>query len=255
MSGVEAFLQRNKPEVSLLDIDYRKRREKVINEEVRRQVEKIVTEVSAEFGVHVAGMLKDASDKVEELLSGIPSIRSELAKELKGEKGDTVVGPAGAPGVPGRTPVLGIDFTIPEAIPGPRGLQGEPGLPGVGIPGLPGKDGSSDTPEQIAEKLNTLKEVLAIDVVRGLRSEIESVARSKFGGGSPSWIDETPSGLINSSNVTFTLSTNSIENSEIVRVGGAVQERTEDYTFTGRTITFIVAPTTGVRVRVKYQKR
>ena len=57
------------------------------------------------------------------------------------------------------TPVKGIDYK--------DGEQGERGEPG--IPGKPGEDGqdSIETPESIAEKLNTLKEVLDPKVLKG----------------------------------------------------------------------------------------
>ena len=68
------------------------------------------------------------------------------------------------------------------------------------------------------------------------------------------WIDEIPTGAINGVNTTFTVSDSIHERSEILRIGGAVQELTEDYTISGKTITMTVAPATGVRVRIKYQR-
>jgi predicted GH43/DUF377 family glycosyl hydrolase len=65
----------------------------------------------------------------------------------KGDKGDSIIGPKGDKGDSGK--------------------NGKDGIDAIGIPGIPGKDGSSDTPNQIADKLNTLEEVLKPKVIIG----------------------------------------------------------------------------------------
>ena len=109
----------------------------------------------------------------------------------------------------------------------------------------------TNTVKEVAVKLPSIDEIVEQVLLK--------IPRPRTGYGfSPRmrdlWINETPNGAINSSNVNFTVSTNVIPGSEIITVGGSVQELTEDYTFNGRTIVFVVAPVTGVRVRVKYQK-
>ena len=50
--------------------------------------------------------------------------------------------------------------------PGPQGTPGNDGI--AGPAGNPGRDGSPDEPMTIAEKLNTLKDVLNADVIKGM---------------------------------------------------------------------------------------
>lgn len=70
------------------------------------------------------------------------------------------------------------------------------------------------------------------------------------------FIQETPSGSINSSNVTFTLANTPPANSAVIvildgmpQIGGSV-----DYSISGTTITFTTAPATGQSLRAVYQR-
>jgi hypothetical protein len=109
---------------------------------------------------------------------------------IKGEKGDTptdehlvelitplipepVVGPRGERGEKG------------DSIVGPTGATGLDGRDGESIVGPAGKDGSSDTPEQVKEKL--LEAELTIEDVKDLRKELDDLkkkwtSRPMFGG-------------------------------------------------------------------------
>jgi len=71
-------------------------------------------------------------------------------------------------------------------------------------------------------------------------------------------IRETPTGTIDGSNTAFTLaSAPSPTNTEAVFLNGILQEpgAGNDYTISGATITFAVAPPTGSRVKVNYINR
>jgi phage-related tail fiber protein len=65
---------------------------------------------------------------------------------------------------------------------------------------------------------------------------------------------ETPSGSVNSANVTFTLASTPIAGSESVYLNGLLQEpgAGNDYTISTGTITYLTAPVTGDRLRVSY---
>lgn len=66
---------------------------------------------------------------------------------------------------------------------------------------------------------------------------------------------ETPSGLINSSNVTYTLAFTPIAGTEHIFLNGLLQTAGgADYSISGTTITFTVAPTTGDVLLASYQK-
>lgn len=68
------------------------------------------------------------------------------------------------------------------------------------------------------------------------------------------WVDETPSGTVNSSNTAFTISQTPFDANDAVQVflNGVKQTRVSDWTISGTTITFVTAPVTGQSVRVNY---
>jgi hypothetical protein len=69
-------------------------------------------------------------------------------------------------------------------------------------------------------------------------------------------IRETPSGTINSSNVTFTLAATPVAGTEQVFLNGLLMEpgAGNDYTISGATITMLSAPDTGARLKANYLK-
>ncbi len=67
--------------------------------------------------------------------------------------------------------------------------------------------------------------------------------------------NETPSGTINGSNVTFTLSATPEENdSVLVFVDGLKLKQTTDYSLSGVTLTMVTAPALGQELTVQYLK-
>ena len=62
------------------------------------------------------------------------------------------------------------------------------------------------------------------------------------GGGSTSFVRETPAGTLNGSNTTFTLSNTPTSGSLIVYLNGVEQDQTRWCSVSGTTITFVVAP-------------
>ena len=67
---------------------------------------------------------------------------------------------------------------------------------------------------------------------------------------------ETPGGLVNGANATFTLAATPLAGSEEVFLNGILQEPAagNDYTISTNTITYLTAPLTGDRIRVNYRK-
>lgn len=66
--------------------------------------------------------------------------------------------------------------------------------------------------------------------------------------------NETPSGTINGSNTFFTIANTPIAGKVAVYLNGMLMDESDDYTISGSTITFSVAPTAGDKVRVTYIK-
>jgi hypothetical protein len=172
-----------------------------------------------------------------------------LALQLKKVKDNPIKGDAG-----------------PIGLTGPKGDKGDPGLPGRdgidgvnGKDGKDGKDGSSDTPEQIRDKLSSLKddEKVDISIIKGYKGDTDLdkkiakwVAKNihllqQHGSGinSKSFIDnETPGGPVNGVNVTFTLIATPIAGTLKFYINGIRQHLTDDYTLVANVITCNTAP-------------
>lgn len=119
------------------------------------------------------------------------------------------------------------------------------------------------------EAIDNESEKLKIEAIQKLREELDKIweelkkkgGRAIFGGGfnySAMSIhiidDETPSGTINGTNAVFTLANlpNPPSSVKVYR-GGARQRITEDYTLSGATITFTIAPQVGEVILVDYR--
>lgn len=73
--------------------------------------------------------------------------------------------------------------------------------------------------------------------------------------GTSSFVDqEVPTGLINSSNVTYTLANTPIAGSVHVYLNGIRMKTTGDYSISGTTITFVSAPQTGDTLIADYRR-
>lgn len=67
------------------------------------------------------------------------------------------------------------------------------------------------------------------------------------------WKDEAPSGTINGSNTSFTLSETPIENDAVeLFLDGLYLTPTTDYSISGTTITMVTAPALGQTLRASY---
>lgn len=76
---------------------------------------------------------------------------------------------------------------------------------------------------------------------------------ASVGGGTTNAFAETPTGLVNSSNVTYTLANTPADtDGVIVLLDGVVQYNGVDYTVSGSTITFVAAPATGSSIFAYY---
>lgn len=73
------------------------------------------------------------------------------------------------------------------------------------------------------------------------------------GSSSVTSISETPSGTLNGSNVTFTLSSTPINGSVVFDINGVVQKKTTDYSIAGTTITCVTAPASDAVIQAYYQ--
>src|SRR3990167_9343023 len=206
-------------------------------------------------------------NEIQKALSIVEEVKKELVEKMdtikaisKGDKGDSIVGPqgkrgdkgeSGKNGKDGHTPIAGIDFSFPK--------DGKDGESIVGPAGKDGKDGSPDMAEDIRNKLELLDgdERLKIEAIKDLSDildELKKRPRAVFGGGglNKSALDahfvdnETLTGTLDGANAIFTINnTPSPQTSLKIYRGGALQKLTDDYTISGTTITFLVAPQIG----------
>ena len=222
-------------------------------------------------------------NEIQKALSIVEEVKKELVEKMdmlilqkgeqgdKGDKGDSIIGPQGErgesgldgkDGKDGRTPIAGVDFPFPE-----NGKDGKDGESIVGLTGKDGKDGSSDVAEDIRNKLELLSgdERLKIEAIKDLSDildELKKRPRAVFGGGGLSKIaldahfvdNETLTGTIDGANAIFTINnTPSPQTSLKIYRGGALQKLTDDYTISGTTITFLVAPQVGEILLADYR--
>lgn len=67
-------------------------------------------------------------------------------------------------------------------------------------------------------------------------------------------VNEIPSGTVNGTNAAFTLANTPVTGKVQVFKNGLLQLETDDYTISGGTVTFVVAPLTGSKIRITYIK-
>lgn len=98
------------------------------------------------------------------------------------------------------------------------------------------------------------------DFMNEMRTTMESLKKLGSNGGAviamrSRYIEnEIPSGTIDGVNTTFTISKNTMDASSVkVYRGGSRLKLTDDYTFAGRTITFVIPPEVGEKLLVDYR--
>jgi hypothetical protein len=242
-------------------------------------------------GEKVSGAIAELKPTVQNMSTAADFIHGFLSsiKGDKGDKGDTGeqgpqgdVGPQGETGPQGEQGPQGVVGSVGPQGPagktgpiGPQGPQGEAGPQGPqGDKGAPGKDGSSDTPEDIIEKLkgklsyevltdrpnletyrgkgSNVAEfqirkngVLTVNQVRGI-DFIGEWTITDLGGGAvsaqapsssaPTIHTETPTGTVDGSNVTYSTA-HTITTIYSFAINGQFIHPS-DYTAVGTTITF-----------------
>lgn len=107
---------------------------------------------------------------------------------------------------------------------------------------------------------------LRIEAINGLEEILEELKKQKLGGGRVGGgfnymamdihivDDQTPTGTIDGVNTTFTIGNapNPIASLKVY-INGMRMNLTEDYTFSANTITFLVAPVAGDKIKVDYR--
>lgn len=119
-----------------------------------------------------------------------------------------------------------------------------------------------DNPEQLRDKLESLRgnNKLSIQSVQDLAEKLEELGNKvvvkgqAYGSIRTRYIDdETPSGAINGVNTEFIITKLPQTGSLKVYVNGSRMRVTEDYTFSGKTITFLIAPPSGSIILVDFR--
>lgn len=106
-----------------------------------------------------------------------------------------------------------------------------------------GGGGGSGSPLTVTDGITPVVNVTTLDFTSGatVTSGGAGVANVAISAGGVTIYNDTISGTINSSNVTFTV-THSITAAIVLFLAGSPYQNIVDYTFSGTTITFVTAP-------------
>lgn len=216
--------------------------------------------------------VQDIKSRLSELIVSIQGTMASIhrirrirgVRGKKGEKGDKgdrgEKGDKGDRGLDGRN---GIDADATDIITRASKIASEIAVDELRklIPEV-----ELDTPEQIADKLEELKgdKRLGIGAIKDLADKLKELEDRPIGGGGGGVSkmaldahfidDETPTGSINGTNKAFVLANTPNPTSSLkVYLDGQRMSITEDYTFSGRTITFLTAPLTGSILKCDYK--
>ena len=215
--------------------------------------------------------LFDIEEQLEMMNQVFSKIEEEKPKPEKGEKGDKGdQGESGRDGMDGKDGENGKNGRDgKDGRDGRDGADGQNGADGInGIDGINGRDGSPDSPQQMADKINTLYEKIKPEVIIGwgdLQNKIRNQLSQDFdvrigvsktevkrltdrvvtleAGGGGGYTIETPTGSVNGSNTTFTVTVAP----EYIVVDGAAKFENAGYTIAGLTITTDVPPLEYIR--------
>jgi len=259
-SRIKRLLQiKQSPDLALLNAI--EEVQKGMVEEARAEAEEKIQELQKELKERISNIEKNFEGRVEKILRNHPEIidrtLTKIQKtpvqqlirslpELKGERGEQ--GPRGLQGPPGPRGERGERG--PRGIMGERGPRGEPGPKGE-----PGKDGTEISPEDIVKKLESLQGDKRLDAsaIKNLPISMGAKERTIHRGGINLVFNELL-GTGDGTTTVFTLSNTPYDvNSVEVWVGGGRMFRTDDYTLSGKTITFITPPPNGAKVRATYR--
>lgn len=235
----------------------RKRKKELDNDSIRNFILGTVNQIVEEefdkrFNKLTKGIEDKATRKTDLVLSNLKDGYSPIKGEdyFDGEKGEQ--GDKGDKGdSPTKTFLKGlVKPLIPKPIKGDKGDS---------IKGDKGDDGSPDKPKDIVKKLHTLENVLDVKVLKGLKPILKSIqesmrAVSKGGGGGMGLpVHEQFDG--DGSTTEFTLSYNVAASGNAVmacRYQGQVQHLGDQYTISGKTLTFTFTPANGTKIEITY---
>ena len=214
-----------------------------------------------------------------------PTSLKALKKDLQEFAEETVIelimknlkvlkGPQGKEGIAAKAPIKGVDFLTPQDIKGfldevtPRkgthfrdgfdGKEGSRGFRGpqgeIGIQGKEGREGK--IAELNIKQIKGIIKLLVEEAIKKIPKQLGGISRHR--GGLTINFNEIPSGAVDGSNKTYTLTSVPKSGTLMFFLGGALQlEGTgNDFTLSSATITILNnAPPTGANLTATYQKR
>lgn len=140
----------------------------------------------------------------------------------------------------------------------------ENGIYTVNASGTPTRSTDADTASDIADAVvyvsqgtvnaDTGWKLVTDSITLGTTPLVFTALISAFLSASSIVTNETPSGAINGTNTSFTLANTPVVGSVEVYLNGLLQTVSDDYTISGSTITYTVAPIAGDVLRVQYTR-
>lgn len=240
----------------------------------------------------ISGLEKKAEESIDEFKSQmeatlkkeIEGIRVWLSAEIeKNVKENIFKNISQIKGEKGEIGTIGLKGDKGDSITGQTGLQGLTGVQGAkGERGLPGKDGKDSedaidgkSPEKgidyftKEEQESFMSQIVGMIKLKPLEEKIKEILKKleqlqkvqqlggrtlHRGGITLVWNEAVGEGDI-AGTTAFDLDNTPYSTSELqVWVGGGIQFLTDDFTLSGKTITFLTAPPDGAKIRATYRK-
>ena len=227
------------------------------------QMRELLIETAKDVVSQLFANIKDILiDEIKQKTDDALALRLERLKDIKGDKGDN--------------PIAGVDFPIPKdgndyilTSQDKKNIASKIKVPIVEktiiekiiekpiITEIIKEKAVSDNPEKIAEKLNTLDEVIEMSTIKGLEAHFRKLGQSiqqkvKGGGGMGNWIHQSFN--VNSSTTTITLSNNIAANgfALLAFYQGQFIVRGTHYTQSGKVLTLTFAPDNSTVIDVAF---
>lgn len=248
MGQVQLFMAQFKTDLERIKVDA----EREMRDKIAESIRTLGTTMDAKFELLVDTMIENTDTRLIEQVSTLASKKSlseiaQMTKNMKGEKGDTVVG---SQGPVGPKPKVGVDFKQPK--------DGKRGKDGVGKDGKDGKDAENVlvevSPDEVVNKIHEAERLIEPSRIKGLEKTIRDMRREKGGGGAKggggmgNWVTDNFSG--DGSTTAFTLASRVASGGTaiLILLNGQAQELSTHYSVSGTTLTFTTAPFNGASI-------
>ena len=248
--------QRMQKDPAFANLQYLERLEELVNAEIKRKVEELVTGKEDEFNRAIDELKDNFQKELGDVIKDIPLIRNQIIKDLKGEDGYTPI--KNKDYFDGRTPTsTELLFLIKPLI--PKIENGKDAKPEDVVPLVLEKlpPMKELKPDEVVEKINTAEKKVLLSSIEGLVEMFANIKRTLVrkesgGGGMGLPVPQTFTG--DGSTTSFTLSNNVAAGGRAIWVyyNGQWLVPTTHFTISGKTISLTFTPENNTSIDVLY---